>query len=376
MIVAAAIVRLMATSAMVLMVRDLADRFGRHRRSGLGADVDPKLSFVARGGRVKLTRSKRISTGEPTVTMIHSSSHNQKAAIMTLSLQCVAFLLVAVTLPVTAAAAQTQIPADSDPARLANAQDAAGPQGDLQVRIGAGLLYGPAFLGSRDYQLRAGPNIEVRYKDRFFISVIDGVGFDLIKTDNLRAGPIVKYQQRRKENGSGPFVIAGDRSDALRGLGDVAATAEVGGYVSYRSGAFSAKAEVRKGIGGHDGLIAELGARYSTTVGGMKLGNRAVMVSIGPRATIADATYTQAYFGIDATQSAASGLAQFNAGGGLQSYGLGATIVVPVSGNLSAAALGGLDRLSGDAAKSPLVRDRGSRNQRTFGLGLTYRFGM
>ena len=50
------------------------------------------------------------------------------------------------------------------------------------------------------------------------------------------------------------LLVAGGRSDALRGLGDVSATAEAGGYAQYQAGGFSAKAEVRKGLGGHDGL--------------------------------------------------------------------------------------------------------------------------
>jgi outer membrane protein len=277
---------------------------------------------------------------------------------------------------VTSAHAQDRIPADPDPTRLANAPNNANPQSDWQVQVGGGLIYGPAFLGSKDHQLQGGPSIEVRYKDRVFLSVIDGAGVDIIKTDHLRAGPIVKFQQKRRESGTSTFVIAGGASDALRGLGDVSATAEVGGYVQYQVGGFSAKVEVRKGTGGHKGIIADLGARYTTGLMGMTVGERPVIVSVGPRASIVDRKYNQAYFGVDAAQSAASSLAQFNAKGGLLSFGAGTAVVVPLSGKLSAAILGGFDRVSGDAGRSPLVRERGSRNQGTIGLGLSYRFGV
>ena len=265
------------------------------------------------------------------------------------------------------------IPADPDPTRLANAPNSGD---DWQVQIGLGALYSPAFLGSDDYQLQAGPNIEVRYQDRFFISMIDGIGFDLIKTDNFRAGPIVNYGQGRNEDGSSSFRIAGARTDALLGLGDISGAAEVGGYLAYQSGGFSAKVEVRQAIGSHDGLIAQLGARYTTGLTGLTVGDRTPIFSIGPRVTIVDDNYNQAFFGIDAGQSARSGLAEYDAGGGLQSYGVGTALILPVSKNLSAALLGGYDRLAGDAADSPLVLERGSRNQATVGLGLTYRFGM
>jgi outer membrane protein len=293
----------------------------------------------------------------------------------TSALPYLAFLCVALALPATASA-QGRIPADPDPTRLANAPQSAEPEDDWQLEIGAGGFYGPAFLGSKDYQLQVGPMVEVRYKDRFFLSVIDGVGFDLIKTDNFRAGPILNFEQKRQEDGKGNFVIAGGSTTALRGLGDVAATFEAGGYLEYQSGGFSVKGEVRMGVNGHEGLIAELGARYSTGLMGMTVGDQPVVFSLGPRATVVDDKYNQAYFGIDADQSARSGLAQFNAKGGLQSYGAGATLAVPITGGLGVAVMAGFDRLSGDAGKSPLVRERGSRNQATIGLGIIYRFGL
>jgi outer membrane protein len=286
------------------------------------------------------------------------------------AIACTAILVAA------ASNAQELIPADPDPTRLANGQQAGRAESDWQIQVGVGALYGPAFLGSKDYQLRAGPNIEVRYKDRFFFSVIDGLGFDLLQTDHVRAGPIVKIQQKRRQSGKTMFVIAGDRTDALLGLGDVSLTAEAGGYVEYSSGGFAAKIEVRKGIGGHDGVIAELGARYTTELMGLKIDDRSVILSVGPRAALVDDKYNQSYFGIDAGQSARSGLARFDAKAGLLSYGAGGAVVIPLTSNLRAAWMFGFDRLAGDAGKSPLVRDRGSRNQATVGLGLTYRFGL
>ena len=283
-------------------------------------------------------------------------------------------LLLALTLSATEAGAQGPIRADPDPSRLANAP-AGEPDGDWQVQLGVGALYAPAFLGSKHYQLRAGPNIEVRYQDRYFVSLIDGIGFDMIKSDHFRAGPIVKYEQKRRESGKTMLLVAGGRSDALRGLGDVSATAEAGGYAQYQTGGFSAKTEVRKGLGGHDGLIAQIGARYTTQLPGMRVGGRPISLSLGPRTTIVDKRYNRAYFGVDSGQSARSGLPLFKAKGGLLSYGAGATLIVPVSARLNAAVLGGYDRLAGDAARSPLVRQRGSHNQASVGLGLVYGFG-
>jgi outer membrane protein len=275
---------------------------------------------------------------------------------------------------VTSAQAQVRVPSDPDPTRVAAAPEEATPS-NWQIRVGAGAVYAPAFVGSDHYQLRAGPDLEVRYKDRFYFSVIDGVGVDVIKTDSLRVGPLVKFQQKRRESGKNTFVVAGGRSDELRGLGSVSATAEAGGYVQYDVGGLSARAEVRKGIGGHDGIVADVSARFAVPIPVPAINARPVIVAVGPRATIVDDKYNASYFGIDANQSARSGLRTFNAKGGLLSYGVGSAVIIPLSDHLSGAILSGYDRISGDAAKSPLVRDRGSRNQATLGLGLSYRFG-
>ncbi|WP_420140002.1 MipA/OmpV family protein [Sphingomonas sp.] len=284
-------------------------------------------------------------------------------------------LLFALSLSATEADAQGPIPSDPDPARLANAPAGDRPKGDWQLRLGGGALYAPAFLGSSHYQLRAGPNIEIRYQDRYFVSLIDGVGADLIKSSHFRAGPILRYEQKRRESGKTVLLIAGGRTEALRGLGDVPGTAEAGGYAQYQSGRVSAKVEVRKGLGGHDGLIAQLGARYAAPISAIAVGGRPLIVSFGPRATFVDDRYNRSYFGVDARQSVQSGLPRYRATGGLLSYGTGGTILLPFAPSLSAALLAGYDRLSGDAGRSPLVRQRGSRNQGSLGLGLTYSFG-
>lgn len=285
-----------------------------------------------------------------------------------------AFLAVSASVPLTGVSAQEPESSQGELIRVADPPEL--PESDWQIQVGVGAFYGPAFLGSKDYQLQGGPNLEIRYKDRFFISMFDGIGVDLIKTENFSAGPIVKYQSKRKENGKSNFVIAGARTKALRGLGDVDASAEVGGYAEYKAGPFQIGAEVRKGLGGHKGLIAEIEANFRGYVPGFAIDERPIMFSIGPRATIVDAKYNDAYFSIDEGQSLRSGLPTYDAGGGLLSFGAAGAVLVPLTSRMSLAALGGYDRLSGDAAKSPLVRERGSRNQVSGGLGLIYRFGL
>lgn len=111
---------------------------------------------------------------------------------------------------VTAMAAHAQATPDADPTQLVE-RTADQPERDRGVEIGLFTAYTPAFLGSKDYQLIAGPNIQVRY-DRAFLSMQDGLGYDVIRSGGFRAGALIGFRPARRENGDNPFKIAGDSS--------------------------------------------------------------------------------------------------------------------------------------------------------------------
>ena len=238
--------------------------------------------------------------------------------------------------------------------------------------LGAGAIYMPAFVGSKDYQTMAFPNIKMEYKGRFFASLFEGVGYNIIYNERWHAGPIMKYNLGRTEGDDNPLRIAGKKTNTLRGLGDVHATLELGGFVEYNFKPFSYKLELRQGVGGHKGLIVETGLNY---IGFTKRLGKPIMYSFGPHAIFADSNYNNAYFGINQTQSANSGLAKYNAGSGLVSYGIEGFAVISVSKSISVGVFGGYDRLGSVATDSPLIRERGNENQFMGGLRTTYEFG-
>ena len=251
---------------------------------------------------------------------------------------------------------------------------AQGPDGQegWNVAVGAGLLLGPSYLGDDAYQLSAVPNIRVSYGDDFFASVQGGVGYNAINKGVWRAGPIAAYHFGRDEDGGGgPFVIAGDDTDDLDGLGDVDGTIEVGGFLEYDTRPLTARIEIRQGLNDHEGLIGELSLRTGAR---LVVANQPVIIRVGPDVTLVDDAYNDTFFGVDAGQSAASGLDEFDADGGLLSYGLGSTVVVPFNDNVAAVTFLSYRRLAGDAADSSLVEDRGSPDQVTAGFFLNYSF--
>lgn len=247
-----------------------------------------------------------------------------------------------------------------------------GPEPDgWNVSIGLAPIVAPAWLGSDEAAVSIFPDLRVNYGEVLFASIPDGVGWNALREDNWRAGPLVQIQFGRDEdNGGSPFLIAGG-SDALIGLGDIDPTAELGGFVETRLGEqkqFQIRAEIRKGVGGgHDGLILDLEASFQGRTDSL-------IYSIGPRATFADDNFMQPFFGISADQSVTSGLAPYRPGGGLMSAGLGGTLIRPIGSRSVITVFAGADYLGVEAGRSPLIRERGERFQASIGIGYGYRF--
>lgn len=242
-----------------------------------------------------------------------------------------------------------------------------------RLTVGTGALYSPSYEGDDDYDVMILPNIQIRYEDRFFASVQEGIGYNLVRAGNFTAGPIGRIKFSRQEDGDQTFTISGSKTDDLLGLGDVDTSFEIGGFLKYRYGPLSEGAELRQAISGHDGLVMNLDANISGRITGF---GPPVIWSAGPRAKFVDDTYNSAYFGVTPAQAAASGLPVYQAGGGLYSYGAGGFAFVPLDrdGRWSLVAFAGYDRLTGDAGSAPLVRLRGDADQFSAGLFLSYTF--
>ncbi|MFZ4601924.1 MAG: MipA/OmpV family protein [Caulobacterales bacterium] len=231
--------------------------------------------------------------------------------------------------------------------------------GDWRVTVGAAALVGPTFEGADTLRALAVPDIDVRWRNRAFASVRTGVGVNLVTDGGWRVGPYAKLNFGRDEG----------RSAKLKGLGDVDPTIEVGGFAEKSWRFARASLEVRQGLGGHEGAVAEVGGDLR-----FRLSER-LAAAAGPRVRFADATYLQAFYGVDAAQSARSGLARFAPESGLESAGLAGALVLRPQPRTTLTLFAEQSRLFGDAAESPLVRLRGARDQTRLGVAVGYRLG-
>ena len=231
--------------------------------------------------------------------------------------------------------------------------------GDWYLTLGATGLIAPNFEGGKRYMLSAQPIISLGKAgpEARFISRNDNISLALIDDGSVRAGL------------TGKFLFSRPAKDELQGLDPVRWGGEAGGFFEfYPLDWVRARAELRHGIRAHDGFVADIAADafYDVTP--------TVRISGGPRVSFASSGYFDAYYGVNAQESAASGLSQYDPGGGLKSVGLGGAITWKVTDPMTASLFGEYSRLEGPAADSSLVKERGDRNQFTFGVSTAYRF--
>lgn len=232
---------------------------------------------------------------------------------------------------------------------------------DWTITIGVEGRMLPEYEGSGDFRFAPVPMFGIRRAGAppHFRSPRDGFGIGLVDTGNFRAGPSFKVRIGRDES---------DSPD-LAGLGNVDWTLEAGAFAEYWPTQWlRTRAELRQGIGGHDGLVSDLLADVVMPV------TPQLTLSGGPRVTLASTAATSPYFSITPGQSAASGLPVYDASGGVRSFGAGAQARYRWSPKWATHVFVEYERLSGDAAESPLVTQRGSRDQIQVGIGATYSF--
>jgi outer membrane protein len=227
--------------------------------------------------------------------------------------------------------------------------------------VGVGGEYKPNFEGSKNWMLSPIPIFSIRRAGSAdqFRGPRDSTSIALIDFGDLRAGPAAKFVPGRKSS----------KYSELNGLGDVKAAVELGGFVEYYPvDWFRVRSEVRQGLGGHHGAVADLSADFIVPV------IQRLTLSAGPRFTWKSTQATLPYFGVDAVQSIASGLPVFDAKGGAHSAGFGAQVKYQINPQWEVHSYIEYERLLGDAAKSPLVATRGFVNQTTIGVGASYAF--
>lgn len=232
--------------------------------------------------------------------------------------------------------------------------------GDWSLTLGAAGYMAPRFQGADKLAFNAVPMISLGRagKGPAFASRNDNISVAFIDNGFFRAGPVGKILFERSDN---------DRD--LRGLGTVRWGGEIGGFFDlYPTSWLRFRTEVRQGFRAHSGVVADFSADAFHDIA------PALRVSAGPRLSMASSSYFKSYFGVNPAQSAASGLAVYSPSGGIRAVGFGGALTWKTTEKLTTSLFAEYARLTGPAADSSLVKQRGSTNQFTIGASATYRF--
>jgi hypothetical protein len=125
---------------------------------------------------------------------------------------------------------------------------------DWRVVLGAALAAMPRYDGGLAYHVTPGPVIVILYKDIAFASVGEGLGVNLLHGEKYRAGVSIGYDLGREMS---------DDYAHLHGLGNIDAAPVVkvfGSYVISKSFPMVLRADVRRIVGGADGMLGDLEA--------------------------------------------------------------------------------------------------------------------
>lgn len=234
--------------------------------------------------------------------------------------------------------------------------------------IGIGVGTAPDYDGSNDYT--AIPLIIGRFDlgDGRALQ-LQGLGarIELPLSQRLTGGPVFRYR----------FGRDNDVDDLrIRALPNIDDAIELGGFLRYEAplGAspstvgFAEVQVVADVSDAHDGVIANLdfgiSGRPSPRLG----------LSLGANVTFVNDNYAETNYSIGAAASAASGLGQFNADGGLHAIGLSLRANYALTQRWGLVGFVSVQELQNDASDSPVVSVAGDSTQFVVGTGLTYSF--
>lgn len=215
------------------------------------------------------------------------------------------------------------------------------PQRNWSLILGAGAIYEPEYEGGDEFAITPVPFVVFTYGEWLEIDP-RGVTITPFRHEGFALSGKVGYEGGRDE----------DDADRLKGLGDIDFAATVGAKASYNWNGFEVYAAVDQTIDGSESLIGTFGAEYQTPV------TERLILGASVEAVIANDKHMQAYFGVDAAQSARSGLSEYKAEAGLKRVNVSASAIYMLSENWLVRGEAGVGFLTGDAADSPIVEEK------------------
>ena len=258
-----------------------------------------------------------------------------------------------------------------DPA-AAVAADAGGDN----FTIGLGLGYAPSYEGSDNYVISPAGVVRGRVSGINFYSRATAIYVDLVREApdadlNVEIGPMANLRLDRSSR---------IRDDRVKALGEIDAAIELGGFVGVTKNKVfhgydfaTVRLDVTRDVAdAHDGLVIAPNIEYATPL------STSFLIGASLSAEHVSGKFANTYYSISPTGALASGLAAYDADGGWKNVRGTLLATYSLSGDLRRGAaifgVGSYSKLLGDFKDSPIVRDRGDKNQFFAALGVSYTF--
>lgn len=208
--------------------------------------------------------------------------------------------------------------------------------------VGFGGEFLPRFEGSDNYYFEPGPTIDIRYRDLAFFSTGEGLGVNLLRGTNYRAGLALTYDLGRNE---GTYY-------RLRGRSSLSPSAAPKLFAEYVFFPVIVRGDVRHNLGGVGGWIGDVSAYLPV------MGNDKFFVFAGASVTLADKNYLDHDFGVDQQEAQNTHLPVYSPGGGVKSAGVGTNMTYIFGEHWFLDGVFAATTLLGPAASSPTVDNK------------------
>jgi outer membrane scaffolding protein for murein synthesis (MipA/OmpV family) len=225
-----------------------------------------------------------------------------------------------------------------------------------------GLVYvSPKYEGSKSYSAIGFPVIApAGLGDAGIIQVygIDDIRWRAFQFSGFEFGPLGGYRFGRDE----------EDGARLRGTGDIDGGLVLGGFATYRTGPLAFSVSYHHQASGDEtgGLFRMQGQLVTPLAPGVKM-----TTTLGTNYATDD--YMTSFFGVNAAQAKASGLAFYAPSAGFKDVFAGAVGSIDLNDRWTLMLIGRYSRLIGDAADSPIIE---TENQFYGGAALTYKFSL
>ena len=232
--------------------------------------------------------------------------------------------------------------------------------------VGAGIGVTPDYTGADSRSAAVAPLLRYHFEDsRRAISIVGPIGsVNLIESPTLHGGPVFRYRFGRQD-AKDPVVAR---------MHEIDPTIDVGAYLSYwwtGSGGVPWRLRVAGNVligidSDHAGTSGSLDAQFWLPV------SQRVILGVGGALNYGSSSFMNTYYGVTAQDSVASGLPVFRPGSSSTSADAWVGVMYLLKPNWVVGAGVYYQRLTGDAADSPIVRDRGNADQISGGVGAAY----